>query len=240
MSPRCWRLPGGSAKAPGGQPPSAALPGCGGNAPGGRSGNESTSVGPVLPMWVALSAASSASSDRIRPIDAGRGAPAAFERRRDRPRKPRSRDEPLDAVAPLDVDAPRTQVEAAHGLILPGRRAWQGACAWQSRIRVDPVVNVRGAHVGDTQEPDPHRFSTRNVRGRHKTDAGDAKTCVARTTGAPARRGRGPATSGLLVAGRPAATRAPRPCSAGRRRAGGTCPAAARRTPRGCARRRAA
>ena len=48
-----------------------------GNAPGGRSGNDRTSVGPSLPMWVRLSAASSASSARISPIDAGLGAPAA-------------------------------------------------------------------------------------------------------------------------------------------------------------------
>ena len=67
---------------------SGGRPGCGGNAAGGSSGNERTSVGPSLPMWVALRSASSASFDRIRPMDAGLGAPAASERGRDRPREP--------------------------------------------------------------------------------------------------------------------------------------------------------
>ena len=51
--------------------------GGGGKTSGGRSGNDRTSVGPRLPRWSAFSSASSASSDRIRPIDAGDGAPAA-------------------------------------------------------------------------------------------------------------------------------------------------------------------
>ena len=52
-------------------------PGWAGNASGGSSGNDRTSVGPVLPRCAALSAASSASSDRISPIEAGDGAPPA-------------------------------------------------------------------------------------------------------------------------------------------------------------------
>ena len=48
-----------------------------GNAAGGSSGNDSTSVGPCWPRCAALSSASSASSVRISPIEAGEGAPAA-------------------------------------------------------------------------------------------------------------------------------------------------------------------
>ena len=44
------------------------------NADGGSSGNDRTSVGPRLPMCAAFSAASSESSVRTSPIDAGDGA----------------------------------------------------------------------------------------------------------------------------------------------------------------------
>jgi len=60
-----------------GSRPRRRAPACGGNASGGRSGNDSTSVGPVLPRCSALRRASSRSSDRISPIEAGAGAPPA-------------------------------------------------------------------------------------------------------------------------------------------------------------------
>ena len=47
------------------------------NASGGNRGNDNTSVGPVLPMCVALSSASSASSERTSPIEAGAGTSTA-------------------------------------------------------------------------------------------------------------------------------------------------------------------
>src|SRR6185436_16548060 len=50
---------------------------CSGKASGASNGNDSTSVGPVFPRCAALSTASSASSDRINPSEAGPGAPAA-------------------------------------------------------------------------------------------------------------------------------------------------------------------
>ena len=61
---------------------------------GRSSGNDSTSVGPSLPMCSTLSSASSASSDRISPIEAARGAPPAATSAADRspeqgpPRRP--------------------------------------------------------------------------------------------------------------------------------------------------------
>ena len=66
MSPRCGRRPGGSSKVGVAAPER--------NTSGGNSGNESTSVGPSWPMWVAFSSASSRSSLRMSEIDAGVGA----------------------------------------------------------------------------------------------------------------------------------------------------------------------
>ena len=76
MSPRCGRRPGGSRKSKAAPAPRSGAPGCAGNVPGGRRGNDSTSVGRVLPKCSVLSWASSASFDRMSPIEAGSGAPA--------------------------------------------------------------------------------------------------------------------------------------------------------------------
>ena len=111
MSPRCSRRPGGRAKNGAPAPDAVVRPGCGGNASGGTSGNDSTSVGPSTPMCVAFNRASSASSARISPIDAGAGAPAASSAAATTlPRVAPSSRRP-DAVADVEVDPPRRSID---------------------------------------------------------------------------------------------------------------------------------
>ena len=127
MSPRCGRRPGGSGNRRRPRPcrrPSE--PGCGGNASGGSSGNDSTSVGPALPSASALRPASSASSVRIRPIEAGEGAPAAVSAAATARASAATGDRRRDAV--------RTSRSIRHG----GRRRSPG-----SRRRAAPTLGPR-------------------------------------------------------------------------------------------------
>ena len=81
--------------------------------PGGTdrasNGNDSTSVGPVLPMWVALSPASSASSLRISPIEAG--GTASSHRIQGRRRSARA----SEATDTGDATAGRTSTSIRQG-----------------------------------------------------------------------------------------------------------------------------
>ena len=158
------RTPGGSAKARRRRRIVRTLPGCGGNASGAAAGTRARRSGRPCPCAPALSSASSASSDRIRPRLAGDGAPAASSAAAAAPREDRRGKEPRDAVAPLDVDPPRTQVVAAHPRILPGgtgrrmigttpveRLVRQSPLASRSRSSAGAAGFVRVTQAGDTK-----------------------------------------------------------------------------------------
>ena len=170
MSPRCGRRAGRQRE---GRRRRRARPdpGMRGNASGGRSGKDSTSVGPSRPCASALSSASSASSVRMSPIEAGAGAPAGLERRGRRPGQaaiaghgPAAR-----RHAPLDVDPPAADAVPAHEA---GCRSPPPLARRPPRLELDDLV----LRVRDPRVVHRRAAARRTPRGSARGRAASGRT----------------------------------------------------------------